>query len=236
MQEVNIWIAFLAGLASFVSPCCLPLYPSYISYITGVSVSQLKEEGSREIRIRTLSHTAFFVLGFSIVFYTLGYGAGALGDYFKEYQTLISKLSAILVIVMGLFLLGIFQPQFLMRERKLRINLKPAGYFGTLLIGIGFAAGWSPCIGPILQLIISMALNDPSSWFQYMTAYTIGFAVPFMVFAYFLGSVKWILKYSGPIMKAGGALMIVMGVLLYTEKMTQITIWLNTITPEWLKF
>ena len=236
MQEVNIWIAFLAGLASFISPCCLPLYPSYISYITGVSVTQLKDGGSREIKIRTLTHTAFFVLGFSIVFYTLGFGAGALGDYFKEYQSLISKLSAILIIVMGLFLLGIFQPQFLMRERKFNIRFKPAGYLGTLLIGIGFAAGWSPCIGPILQVIISMALTDPTSWLKLITAYTLGFALLFMAFAYYLGSVKWILKYSSRVMKIGGALMIVMGILLYTEKMTQITIWLNAITPEWLKF
>jgi len=236
LQDINVWIAFFAGLASFISPCCLPLYPSYISYITGVSVSQLKEGGSREVRMRTLSHTFFFVLGFSIVFYTLGYGAGALGDYFKEYQSLISKLSAILVIVMGLFLIGVFQPQFLMKERKFKINMKPAGYLGTFIIGIGFAAGWSPCIGPILQLIISMALNEPTMWFQYMTAYSLGFAVPFMVFAYFLGSTKWILKYSGRIMKIGGVLMILMGILLYTEQMTKITIWLNTITPEWLKF
>lgn len=236
MQEINIWIALLAGIASFISPCCLPLYPSYISYITGVSVNQLKEGGTREIKLRTLSHTFFFVIGFSAVFYTLGYGAGAVGDFFKEYQTLISKLSAILLIVMGLLLVGIFQPQFLMKERKLRINMKPAGYLGTLVIGVGFAAGWSPCIGPILQVIINMALNDPNSWFKYVTAYSIGFGLPFMVLAYFLGSVKWILKYSGRVMKVGGALMIAMGVLLYTEKMTQITIWLNMITPEWLKF
>jgi len=123
-----------------------------------------------------------------------------------------------------------------MKERKFKINMKPAGYLGTFIIGIGFAAGWSPCIGPILQLIISMALNEPTMWFQYMTAYSLGFAVPFMVFAYFLGSTKWILKYSGRIMKIGGVLMILMGILLYTEQMTKITIWLNTITPEWLKF
>lgn len=236
MQDVNLWMAFFAGLASFISPCCLPLYPSYLSYITGVSVSQLKASSTREIKFRTLTHTAFFVLGFSIVFYTLGFGAGMLGEYFKAYQTLISKLSAILIIVMGLFLLGIFQPQFLMKERKLNIRWKPAGYLGTFVIGIGFAAGWSPCIGPILGFIMGLATSDPSSWFQLITVYSLGFAVPFMALAYFLGSVKWILKYSGRVMKIGGAIMIIMGILLYTEKMTQITIWLNAITPEWLRF
>lgn len=236
MPEINIGIAFLAGLISFVSPCCLPLYPSYLSYITGVSVSRLKEETTREVRFLTVSHTLFFIIGFSIVFYTLGFGAGAIGDYFTQYQRLISQLSGILVIVMGLFLLGIFQPQFLMKERKLQFKWKPAGYLGTLLIGIGFAAGWSPCIGPILQVIISMALTDPSSWFKLITAYTLGFAVPFVVFSFFLGSVKSLLKYSNRVMKIGGAFMILMGVLLYTEKMTQITIWLNAITPEWMKY
>jgi len=236
MTEVNIGIAFLAGLVSFVSPCCLPLYPSYLSYITGVSVSRLKEETTREVRFLTVSHTLVFIVGFSVVFYTLGFGAGAIGDYFSQYQRLISQLTGILVIAMGLFLLGIFQPQFLMKERKLNINWKPAGYLGTLLVGVGFAAGWSPCIGPILQVIISLALNDPSSWFKLITAYTLGFAVPFVAFSFYLGSVKWLLRYSNRVMKAGGALMVVMGVLLFTEKMTQITIWLNAITPEWMKF
>lgn len=236
MTEVNIGIAFLAGMISFISPCCLPLYPSYLSYITGVSVSRLKEETTREVRFLTVSHTIFFVIGFSIVFYTLGFGAGAIGEYFNQYQRLISQLSGILVIAMGLFLLGIFQPQFLLKERKLQLKWKPAGYIGTLLIGVGFAAGWSPCIGPILQVIISMALTDPSSWFQLITAYTLGFAVPFIVFSFFLGSVKWLLQYSGRVMKIGGAFMVLMGVLLFTEKMTHITIWLNAITPEWMKF
>ena len=236
MQEVNVWIAFFAGLASFISPCCLPLYPSYISYITGISVSQLKERTSAAVRFRTLTHTAVFVLGFSIVFYSLGFGAGAVGEYFNQYQRLISQLSGILIIVMGLFLLGIFQPQFLMKERKLQLRFKPAGYLGTLLVGIGFAAGWSPCIGPILQLIIGMALSEPGSWFKLMTAYSLGFALPFMVFAYFVGSLRWMLKYSSRIMKIGGALMIVMGILLFTDQMTKITIYLNQITPEWLKF
>lgn len=236
-MEVNIWIAFLAGVASFVSPCCLPLFPSYISYITGISVSQLKSEhNSREIRMKMLTHTAFFVLGFSIVFYTLGLGAGVLGDFFAEYRKLIGQMSAILIIVMGLFLIGLFRPEFMMKERKLPFNFKPVGYLGTLLVGFGFAAGWSPCIGPILVAIIALAVKEPSSWFMLITAYTLGFALPFMVLAFFLGSVKWILKYSNMFMKIGGGIMIVMGVLLYTDRMYKITIWFNSITPEWLKF
>jgi len=235
--EVNIWIAFLAGVASFISPCCLPLFPSYISYITGISVNQLKQENnSREVRVKMLTHTAFFVLGFSIVFYTLGLGAGALGDFFSEYRKLIGQLSALLIIVMGLFLTGLFRPEFMMKERKLNFNFKPMGYLGTILVGFGFAAGWSPCVGPILVAIIALAVKDPSSWFLLITSYTLGFAVPFMILAFFLGSVKWILKYSNIMMKIGGGLMIVMGILLYTDKMYKITIWFNSITPDWLRF
>jgi cytochrome c-type biogenesis protein len=237
MQEVNVWIAFLAGVASFISPCCLPLFPSYISYITGITVSQLKHDNnSRDVRIRMLSHTAFFVIGFSIVFYTLGLGAGALGDFFSEYRQLIGQLAAILIIVMGLFLIGLFRPEFMMKERKLPFRFRPVGYLGTMLVGFGFAAGWSPCIGPILVAIIALAVKEPSSWFMLITAYILGFALPFMVLAFFLGSVKWILKYSNLMMKLGGGFMIVMGVLLYTDKMYKITIWFNNITPEWMKF
>src|SRR5690606_3211495 len=140
MTEINVAIAFLAGLASFVSPCCLPLYPSYLSYITGVGVNDLKDMGTRGLRVRTLSHAVAFAAGFSVVFYTLGYGAGAFGDFFKQYQSLISKLSAVLIIAIGLFLIGVFRPAFLMRERRLNLRVKPAGLLGTFAVGIGFAA------------------------------------------------------------------------------------------------
>jgi len=236
-MEVNVWIAFWAGLASFISPCCLPLYPSYLSYITGISVSQLKsQENAKAIRFRTLSHSFFFVLGFSIVFFALGAGAGVLANVFTDYKDLIRQLAAILIMLMGLFLLGIFQPKFMMRERKLQIKWKPAGYLGSLILGIGFAAGWSPCVGPILGSIITLASTKPGIWLQMISAYSIGFAVPFLVLAFFIGSTKWILRYSSIMMKIGGALMIIMGILLFTDQMTQITIWLNTKTPDWLKF
>ncbi|CAH0118575.1 MULTISPECIES: cytochrome c biogenesis CcdA family protein [unclassified Paenibacillus] len=237
MSNVNIWIAFWAGLASFISPCCLPLYPSYLSFITGMSVNTLKtEQNKREVRFRTLSHTFFFILGFSVVFYTLSYGASLIGDVFVQYKSLIRQLAAVLIIAMGLFLTGLFQPQFLMRERKLNLKFKPAGYIGSFVFGIGFSAGWSPCIGPILTAIIGLAATEPTAWFNLTTAYSLGFALPFFIFAFFIGSTKWILKYSNMLMKIGGVLMIIMGILLFTDQMTKITIWLQSITPEWLKF
>jgi cytochrome c-type biogenesis protein len=236
MSDITLWVAFAAGLASFISPCCLPLYPSYLSYITGVSVSQLKTNQTKEVRMRTLTHTLFFIIGFSIVFYAFGAGAGLIAEIFVDYQDLIAKLSAILLILVGLFLLGIFQPQFLMRDIKLKISAKPAGLLGSLLIGIGFAAGWSPCIGPIFSAIISLATTKPGIWFSLTTAYTLGFALPFFLMAFFLGSTKWILKYSNRLMKIGGAFLILFGILLYTGQMLRITVWFNSITPDWLRF
>jgi cytochrome c-type biogenesis protein len=236
-MEVTVWLALGAGFASFISPCCLPLYPSYLSYITGISVQRLKEERStKEVRITTATHTLFFILGFSLVFYSLGFGVGLIADWFAQYGDLIRKLAALLLFVMGLVLMGLFQPAWLMRERKLQIKSRPAGYLGSVLIGIGFAAGWSPCIGPILSSILALAAVEPGTWFELTTAYSIGFAVPFFLLAFFIGSTKWIMKYSGKIMKAGGALMVAMAVLLYFDRLILITIWLQDRTPEWLKF
>ncbi|NBI27544.1 cytochrome c biogenesis CcdA family protein [Chengkuizengella marina] len=235
-MELNIWVAFWAGLASFISPCCLPLYPSYISYITGISVSNLKTKQNKEIRMKTMTHTLFFILGFSVVYYTLGLSAGILAEVFSGYDELISQIAGLLIIVMGLFLLGVFKPQLLMKEVKFKWATKPAGYLGTFLIGIGFAAGWSPCVGPILGAIVALAATEPGIWFELITAYTLGFAIPFFIMAFFIGSTKWILKHSNTIMKIGGAMMIVIGILLFTGQMTKITIWLNSITPSWLQF
>ncbi|OKP95824.1 cytochrome c biogenesis CcdA family protein [Paenibacillus sp. P46E] len=237
MSNLNAGIAFAAGVASFISPCCLPLYPSYLSYITGLSVQELKAgSNTRKARFHTLSHTLAFILGLSAVFYTIGFGAGLFGEVFQEQRDLIRQLSAILVILMGLFLLGIFQPKFLLREHKLNMKWKPAGYLGSFILGIGFSAGWSPCIGPILTPIIALSASDQGAWFTLITAYCIGFALPFFVLAFFLGGARRILKYSNLLMKAGGGLMIFMGLLLFTDQMFRITIWLQGITPDWLKF
>jgi cytochrome c-type biogenesis protein len=235
--SLNIWIALWAGFASFISPCCLPLYPSYISYISGISVSELKSgKTSAQVRRQTMLHTLGFILGFSIIFFALGATAGFLGNFLLDYGDLLSQIAAIFLFVMGLFLLGIFQPQWLMKERKLQIPFRRAGYLGSVLVGMGFAAGWSPCVGPILSAILVLAATEPGTWFGLTFAYSLGFAIPFFIMSFFIGSTKWMLRYSNLVMKIGGALMIAIAILLYTGKLTQITIYLNSITPEWLKF
>lgn len=237
MNEINMWLALGAGFASFISPCCLPLYPSYLSYITGISVSELKESQlGKQKRIITMTHTFFFILGFSTVYYTLAYGANVFSEVLVEYNELIRKLSAILIILMGLFLIGIFQPGLLMKERRFNLIPKKASYISSFIFGIGFSAGWTPCTGPVLAAILALAASQPGTWFGLTTAYAVGFAVPFFVLAFFLGTARWILRYSSIVMKIGGIIMILMGIMLFTDQMTQITIWLNGLTPEWLKF
>lgn len=237
MGDVTVMVAFLAGLASFISPCCLPLYPSYLSYMTGVSVGQLKAGGdAAAVRLRTMLHAAFFSLGFTVVFFTLGWGAGQLSELFFDYKNLIRQLSALLILLMGLFMLGLFQPRFLMKEFKWRTSIKPAGYAGSFVVGIGFAAGWSPCVGPILSAILALSVAEKGAWLPLISAYSLGFAVPFVALAFFLGSARRLLRYSNAFMKAGGVIMVLMGILLYTGKLTRITIWFNSHTPDWLKF
>jgi len=221
--NLTLWLSFGAGLLSFISPCCLPLYPSYLSYITGVSVKDLKE-GRGIFQRQALLHTVFFIIGFSIIFFALGLSASLVGDLFSANRDLIRKLGAILVAVMGLVMMGAFQPKWMMREKRHHFEKKPFGYAGSVLIGITYAAGWTPCVGPILAAILTLGVTNPGQALSYITAYTLGFAFPFLIMAFFIGKVKWILKYSSLMMKIGGGMMIFIGILLYTDQMTKITI------------
>lgn len=227
MADVSLWVAFGVGILSFVSPCVLPLYPSYISYITGVSVGQLQEKSQpSEMRRSTMLHTLFFIIGFSLIFYALGFSFTWLGRFFMEYQDLIRMLGGVLIAVMGLFLMGVIRPSFMMKEKRFDMTRRRSGYIGSMLIGIGFAAGWTPCVGPILGSVLALSATNPSAGLGYITAYTLGFAIPFFVMAFFLGRTRWILKYTERIMKVGGALMVLFGILLYFDQMTIITQWL----------
>lgn len=225
VADLSIWLVFGAGLLSFISPCCLPLYPSYLSYITGISVKDL-QEGRGKFHRQAMLHTVFFTIGFSIIFIALGVSVSFLGNLFVDYQELIRKLGGIMVVAMGLVMLGIFTPKFLMKDSRMTFKKKPVGYLGSVLVGITYAAGWTPCVGPILSAVIMLGVANPNQAIMYTVAYTIGFIIPFFVMAFFIGRLKSILKYSGILMKIGGALMVVTGILLYTDQMTKITIYL----------
>jgi cytochrome c-type biogenesis protein len=235
IADLSIWIALGAGLISFLSPCVLPLYPVYLSYITGISVKEIETANTTAIRIKVLLHTTFFLLGISTLYFTLAYGASTVGNFFYQYQDLVQQISGVLIVLVGLFLLGVFKLEWLMRERRLQITTKPAGYLGSALIGMGFAAGWTPCIGPILSVILFMASTEPSKAFAYMSAYLAGFALPFYVFSFFIATTRRFLKYTNVLMKIGGVILIIMGILLYFDLFAKLTGYiLYLIQDTWL--
>jgi cytochrome c-type biogenesis protein len=222
MADLNLFLAFGAGFLSFISPCVLPLYPAFISYITGVSVDDLKEERGM-MQKRAIFHTIFFLIGFSIIFLVLGMSTSLVGNLFIQYKELLRQVGAILIVVFGLVVVGFWTPNFLMKDRRLKIRNRPSGFIGSVLIGMGFAAGWTPCTGPILAAVIALGVSNPGAGLMYMVAYTLGFSVPFFILSFFIGKMQWIKRNSRLIMKTGGYLMIVMGVLLYFNFMTMFT-------------
>lgn len=226
MTDLNIFIALGAGFLSFVSPCCLPLYPAFLSYITGMSVGEIKEENAM-LQRRSMLHTLFFLIGFSAIFIAIGFGTTLLGQFFQQYQDLIRQIGAIFVFIFGLLIVGIIKPEFLMKERRFEFKNRPSGLLGSVLIGMAFAAGWTPCTGPILGAVWSLAVTNPNSAMVYMIAYILGFAIPFFVLSFFIGKMQWIRRNSAKIMKIGGVLMMIMGVVLFFNWMTKIIIFLS---------
>ncbi|WP_042348752.1 cytochrome c biogenesis CcdA family protein [Bacillus massiliigorillae] len=236
MSEVNIFLAFGAGFLSFISPCCLPLYPAFLSYITGMSVGEIKSENAM-LQRRSMLHTLCFLIGFSIIFIALGFGTSFLGQFFKNYEDLIRQIGAILILFFGLVIVGIFKPQFLMKDHKFQLKSRPSGYLGSILVGLAFAAGWTPCTGPILSVVLAMGVSNPDSAMMYMIAYILGFAIPFFILSFFIGKMQWIKKHNVFILKSGGYIMIVMAVVLYFDMMTGISSFVtNTFFNGWTGF
>jgi cytochrome c-type biogenesis protein len=235
MSDVNLFLAFGAGFLSFISPCCLPLYPAFLSYITGMSVGELRTENAM-LQKRSLLHTLFFLLGFSVVFIALGFGTSVLGNFFINYQDLIRQLGAILIVFFGLVIIGVFNFDFLMKDKRIEFKNRPGGYVGSVLIGLAFAAGWTPCTGPILSAVLSMGITNPESAMMYMISYILGFAIPFFFLSFFIGKLSWFKKHSNQFVKTGGYLMIIMGVVLFFDWMTDIIIIFTTLSGGFMGF
>lgn len=234
--DLNLFLALGAGFLSFISPCCLPLYPAFLSYITGMSVSELKSEQAM-MRKRSILHTLFFLVGFSVIFVALGFGSQIfIGRIFNEYQDLIRQIGAIFMVLFGLIVIGVFTPKSLLKERKISFKNRPAGFLGSILIGMAFAAGWTPCTGPILMSVMGLVATNPSSGVIYMLAYTLGFAIPFFILSFFIGRMNWIRKHNVKIMKIGGVLMVVMGIVLFFNWMNPIIGMLSYLFGDFIGF
>ncbi|MGJ7922560.1 cytochrome c biogenesis CcdA family protein, partial [Neobacillus sp. LXY-4] len=182
----------------------------------------------------------FFLFGFSIIYLVLGFGtagsATLLETWYFRYGDLIRQIGAILMVVFGLITIGLLQPKFLMKEHKLHIQNKPAGYLGSVIIGLAFAVGWTPCTGPILAATLALVGTNPSQGLWYMAAYILGFSIPFLLMALFITKFTWLKKYSGTVMKIGGVIMIVMGIILFFDKFTLINSLLQPIFGDFQGF
>jgi cytochrome c-type biogenesis protein len=229
-------VAFAAGILSFLSPCVLPLVPSYVGFLTGMTVSEITNR-----RRVALTHALLFVAGFSLVFILLGASATALGRALNYYQVWLQRIGGILIILFGLLCLGVFNLRVLSQERRLHLERKPVGYLGSAVVGMAFAAGWTPCIGPVLGAILGLAATsaDVSKGMLLLTAYSAGLALPFLIAAVAVDSFfEWFQRFRRFIpwvMRISGVLLVGVGLLLVTGEFTRLAGWLQGLTPDFLR-
>lgn len=226
---ISLPLAFLAGLVSFLSPCVLPLVPSYIVFVSGMSLDELSDGTRTDARRAAAFHAALFGLGFLLVFMTLGAAATAFGQTFNRLLPLMSRVGGGVVIVFGLYLSGVLRLPAMARDWRVHMAKKPAGALGSLAVGIAFGAGWTPCIGPILATILFYAANESTvlQGTTLLAAYGSGLALPFFVaavgFSWFLTSVEAMKRWVGPLQKTAGILLVVVGILLLTGTFASIS-------------
>jgi cytochrome c-type biogenesis protein len=237
VEPVGIFIAVTAGLLSFLSPCVLPLVPSYLSFVTGMTLDDLQDGTDRGA---IMTHSILFVSGFTLVFLLLGASASFLGQFFRLYEVWLARVGGVVILIFGLHLMGVFRIAPLLRERRVHLSDKPAGHVGTLAVGAAFGAGWTPCIGPVLGAILTLAGTSETVWqgTGLLLAYSLGLAIPFLIAAValdrFLSTFKRFRRWIPVLEKASGALLVILGLLLVTGRFTLLAAWLNGFTPEWL--
>lgn len=236
--DVTLTGAFFAGLLSFVSPCVLPLVPPYLCYMAGVSMDQFTGTNDEQRAASRVFFSALaFVLGFSTIFVLLGAGASVIGQTLKQYSTILSYVAGGVIIIMGLHFLGVFRITLLYREARVNVQRKPAGLAGAYLIGLAFAFGWTPCIGPVLGTILAIAGMEDSiqQGMILLTAYSLGLGVPFLLAAafakQFMGVMQRFKKHMGTVEKVMGGLLVLTGFLFVTGQVQAAAFWLQEMLP-----
>ncbi len=238
-ENLSIIVAFGGGFLSFLSPCVLPLLPSYLSFITGMSFDDLKAQA--HVRKKVILNSLFFILGFSAVFVALGASFSLLGGFFGRYQRVIQRIAGLIIIFFGLYIAGVFKIPFLMRSREiLPLKNKPAGYVGSALIGISFGFAWTPCVGPILGSILTLAgtAKGISGGMILLGIYSMGLAIPFFLTSLatgsFLSFFQKFRKFLHVVYIAGGIFLIIVGILIFTGYFTVLNSLFIELTPSWL--
>jgi cytochrome c-type biogenesis protein len=234
LTHISLIAAFSAGLLSFVSPCVLPLVPSYISYITGLSIEQLTDANARsQFKKAIVLNALLFIAGFSVVFIAFGASASF------TYQDHIRRVGGVLIVVFGLYLLGILNINFLQMEHRFQFRNRPVGYLGSFLIGIAFAAGWTPCVGPVLGTILLYASTTDSllNGVLLLTSYSAGLGLPLFLTALgvdrFLAYFKQARTYLWGVSTVSGVLLVIVGVMIYANSLTMITSFLERYGIGW---
>jgi cytochrome c-type biogenesis protein len=234
--SLGVLVAFAGGLLSFLSPCVLPLVPSYLGFVTGFTFDEMA--GRRRM---AMVHAALFVAGFSLVFMLFGASATALGRVLKYYDVWFQRIGGALIVLFGLYCLGVFKLAFLDQDARLHLDRKPVGYLGSVLVGMAFAAGWTPCIGPILGAILGLAATEASlsRGIVLLGAYSLGLAVPFLLAAFavesFLDWFQRFRRYLPWVQRASGVLLVAVGLLMATGQFTRMAGWLQGLTPDFLR-
>lgn len=240
-QEVSIPIAFFFGLLSFVSPCVLPLMPSYISFVTGISFEELAGgSDNKNLKKIIIVNSLMFITGFSAVFVSMGASASFAGELLFTYQDAVRKAGGIVIVLLGIHSLGIINFRFLQQDKRLHFfRKKPAGLIGSFLVGVGFAAGWTPCIGPILAALLMMAasLDTLYKGIFLLTIYSLGLAIPFFLTSLgintFLKHFNKFKRHMRVVSLVTGSLLIVTGILIYFNYFATFTGYMNSLFP-WL--
>ena len=218
-DQISLIAAFAAGFLSFISPCVLPLIPGYVSFVSGVSLEDMKGGATAPAasRRRVMVTSLFFVIGFSMVFIALGASASLVGKFLLTRLPILEKIAGVLLIILGLHMMGVFRIAFLESEKRVHTQRKPAGPLGAVVVGIAFAFGWTPCIGPILSGMLALAASKETVWegVRLLTVYSMGLGVPFLLTAvainHFLAASARIRKHYRAIELLAGALILIFG-------------------------
>lgn len=238
MPDVSLVAAFAGGVLSFISPCVLPLIPGYLSFVSGVSMEELRGgETPGSSRWQVLVASLAFVAGFSVVFVSLGASASAIGEFLMSRLPLLGKIAGVLIVIFGLHTMGVFRIRWLEMEKRVHAQRKPAGLLGAFVVGIAFAFGWTPCIGPILGgiLVIAGSKETILEGVRLLAVYSAGLGIPFLLTAvavnHFFAASARIRRHYQAIEVTSGALLIVIGVLIFTNQFTIIARYLEPYLP-----
>ncbi|MGH2453318.1 MAG: cytochrome c biogenesis CcdA family protein [bacterium] len=235
MADITLAIAFAAGVLGFLSPCVVPLIPGYLSFVSGLSLGEMAREERRRHAGRVLGATALFVLGFAIIFTGLGASASLLGGFVMANRLLLSRIGGALVIALGLAVL--LKVPALFRERRFHLTRRPLGMVGAVPVGMAFGFAWTPCVGPVLAAVLTLAATeqDAGRGALLLFTYALGLGLPFLASALLLtltfDSMAWLRRYSRPITALSGVFLVIMGVALVTDALFTLNTWILRLVP-----